>query len=97
MSGSSAAMVSSPGRCSSHQATTAVRNAADAASSAVSAGAPSLARLAGVNRASRRNGTGTSADGIAPTAVAAMSASRERTPSGSFAQSICPGDGTASP
>jgi hypothetical protein len=97
MSGSSAAVVSSPGRWSSHQATTAVRNAADASSSAVSAPPPSFARLAGVNRASRRSGTGTSVTGIAPTAVAAISASRERNASGSFAQSTCPGDDTAAP
>ncbi len=51
---------------------------------------PSLARLAGVNRASRRSGTGTSAAGIAPTAVAASSASRERTASGSLAQPDLP-------
>ena len=43
--------------------------------------------MAGVNRARRRSGTGTSVTGMPPTAVAATSASLERTGSGSRAQS----------
>ena len=66
---------------------TAARNAADLASSASSAGPPSLARLAGVNPAIRRSACGTSAASMPPTAVAAASASRARKGSGSAAQS----------
>ena len=82
---------SSPGRCSSHHAMTAARNAADPASSASSAGPPSFARLAGVNPAMRRSACGTSAACMPPTAVAAASASRARSGSGSAGQSTPPG------
>ena len=92
VSGSAASSAtSSPGRCSSHHAMTAARNAEDPASSASSAGPPSFARLAGVNPAMRRSTCGTSAASMPPNAVAAASASRARNGSGRPGQSTPPG------
>ena len=92
VSGSAASSAtSSPGRCSSHHAMTAARNAEDPASSASSAGPPSFARLAGVNPAMRRSTCGTSAASMPLNAVAAASASRARNGSGRPGQSTPPG------